>query len=817
MALITLCYSEALANDSAGLEIVSGGKSAFTIVLSSDAIPAEKTAAEQLQKYIQEATGAELPIKSEEEVSERAPQILIGPGPRAKKLLPKQDWSALKGDGILIDVVGKTVLIAGDRPRGTLYAAFEFLERELGVRWWSPTVTKVPKTSELVVKTKDLTYRPPFAYREHYSTLVHGSRPERYILGAHYRQNGIYQYLPEEWGGHYSIIGESHTFNRLVPLETYFQDHPEFYSDPANGNKPCTKKSSKPEPNAGVKATQLCLTNPAVVEIAAATALKWIEEDPSAGIISITENDNSNYCACPDCTAMAEKEGSMAGPLLYFVNQVAEKVHEKYPDFLVETFAYNKGFAPPKTIKPADNVLIRLAPLKADFGHPLDSDWNGPGTQENVRDGLREWAAISKKLFVWNYITNFVFTIPPFPNWEGLGKDLRFFADNNVVGVFQQGDAITNDVGDMTPLRAYVVGKLMWNPQLDQKMLIDEFLEGYYGKAAPFLKEYIDTYQKSFMAQNRKLSSHDHNFSFLDLDVLTKADELFAAAAAAVKGDADLEARVDREHFAVRLSWLYRYKALKQIAAARGIPFVGPKDPLEELAKLEKKSLEFEIRGKGEGKPFEPEVRRLELVYSPNPAGLPAEIQKMLTKEHNPETDIIELQFSDLIALRDGIWTNVVDDPKASRGKALQMLGGTNNTPVQFDLVNYGSDFLGKGNWRYFGVVRTDQDATNLGGVAVASSIYSADKISTGTTGVIMDTKITPAKMADGEYQVIDFGSAPLWGDAGLVFQSSMSSNVKALYIDRLFLVRETPLSKEKSSEEAPPNEEDKAPLARTP
>jgi len=788
--------STAQAAEGPGLAIVSGGKSAYVISLAADAIPAERKAAEQLQQYIREATGAELPIKDEADVPASAPQILVGPGPRAKKLLPRQNWGELKGDGILIEVAGNTLVLAGDRPRGTLYAVFEFLERELGIRWWSPTVTKVPRTENLVVKTKRLAYRPPFLYREHHSTLVHGMTPERYILGARYRQNGIHQYLPEEWGGHYTFLGEGHTFHRLVPMETYYQDHPEYYSDPANGNKPCTAASVQPEPDKGVKATQLCLTNPEVVEIAAATALSWIEENPEAGIVSITENDNSNYCACPKCTALAAKEGSQAGPILNFVNQVAAKIHAKYPDFLVETFAYNKGFVPPKTIKPADNVLIRLAPLKADFGHPLDSDWNGdsPGAQENVRDGLRKWGSISKKLFVWNYITNFVYTITPFPNWEGLAKDLRFFADNKVVGIFQQGDGITNDVGDFTPLRAYVIGKLMWDPSLDQDILINEYLDGYYGKAAPYLREYIDNYQKSFMAQNRRLSSHDHDFSFLSLEVMTRANELFDKALEAVKGDPELQARVERERFAVDLSWLYRYKALKQVAAAKGVPFAGPEDPLKMVGELDERGAVYEIRGKGEGVPFGNEVHRLKLVFTPNTAGLPEEIREKLPKGANPETDIIELQFSDLIVLREGIWANVVDDPKASRGKSLQIVGGFDATPAQFDLVNYGADFLGKSKWRYFAVVRTDQDPDDRTGISLATSIYSADKISSGTTGVIMDEKIPASKTADGEYHVIDLGSAPLWGDARINISASMTPNVKALYIDRLFLVRETPL-----------------------
>src|SRR5690606_36299606 len=127
----------------------------------------------------------------------------------------------------------------------------------------------------------------------------------------------------------------------------------------------------------------------------------WIEKKPDAGYSSISQNDSrDSYCRCAQCAAITKAEGSPAGPLLKFVNQVADRIYQQHPDFLVETLAYLYSEVPPKTIRPAKNVIIRLAPIDSDSGHPLDSDWN-----VDARQKMRQWSEISPQLFVWNYVT----------------------------------------------------------------------------------------------------------------------------------------------------------------------------------------------------------------------------------------------------------------------------------------------------------------------------------------------------------------------------------------------------------------------------
>ena len=53
-----------------GHTLFDGGESQYSIVLCADASESEQTAAEELQSYIQQISGAELPIKRSDELQE---------------------------------------------------------------------------------------------------------------------------------------------------------------------------------------------------------------------------------------------------------------------------------------------------------------------------------------------------------------------------------------------------------------------------------------------------------------------------------------------------------------------------------------------------------------------------------------------------------------------------------------------------------------------------------------------------------------------------------------------------------------------------
>ena len=87
------------------------------------------------------------------------------------------------------------------------------------------------------------------------------------------------------------------------------------------------------------------------------------------------------------------------------------------------------------------------------------------------REDIEGWSKIAPQLYVWDYVTNFSNYILPHPNMRALAPNLRFFADHNVIGMFEQGD-VGSPIGDFVRLRAWLLAHLMWNPDRDDKALI---------------------------------------------------------------------------------------------------------------------------------------------------------------------------------------------------------------------------------------------------------------------------------------------------------------------------------------------------------
>jgi hypothetical protein len=719
-----------------------------------------------IQKYFSQITGAQLPVKTETEVTAKTPQILIGTGQRVKVLLPQQNWNALGKDGILIKTVGNNLILTGTRPRGALYAVFQFLEDVAGCHWWTPTENTISHKSTFTINSQNIIYTPPFSFREHLSNATNNNSEFATIL----RENGHHQRQDENWGGHYSILGFVHTFSKLLPPEKYFKEHPEWYTDPDNHFLPCTANSKMP----AAQQTQLCFNAPGVEEELTKQALALIKENPDAGYISISQNDNKDgYCRCPECMKLIEAEGSPAAPLLKFVNAVAEKIHQQYPDFIVETLAYHYSEKPPKTIRPGHNVLIRMAPISADFSQPMDSDQNA-----DVRDNLLAWAKISPQIFIWNYVTDFRDCIMPHPNLKNIGADLRFFAAHHVTGVFEQGDAYTNGVGDFVPLRNWLIGKLMWNPNLDQTQLEDEFLRGYYGDAAPFLRQYLDLIQNSFLKQNKKLSTFNTDYSFLTLDVMNNTTRLFQQAAAAVQSDKVLSERVRRERLSLDYSWLKRYAFLKTQSLLKQQDFLGPSDPKQATEEFITTAQHFGIKRYNEHTDFSQLAEKLRGQFETS-APLPEFARKY------PAANVIDIQQGNFRLAHPGTLSNFIDDASASDGKAASTIGTTNSWDIQVPL----DQFLDSANtnWHVYAMARVDAtpDADQKS-IALRSGIYDTTNRKT-----VADTSVFINQVEGDTYQKVDLGTHSLNGGMYIWFAPAKNAAVKKIYIDRIILIRE--------------------------
>lgn len=268
-----------------------------------------------------------------------------------------------------------------------------------------------------------------------------------------------------------------HTFSSLVP-NSLIETEPELFALGVQTGERTTD--------------QLCLTNPKTLEIAKATVRDWLAANPDAAFVSVTQNDNSNYCVCEECARIDAEEGSHSGTMIRFVNAIADDIREDYPNVLVDTFAYTDGYTrqAPKITVPRDNVVIRFCSIECKFSAPMDSGYS-EDNEEFLQD-LKDWSAISDHLFVWDYTTDYNSLLSPFGNFGAIQRNLQIFAENDVIGVFEEGASGTAADGEFAALRCYMLSRLMWDPYQDVDKLMYDFCEAYYGAGYQNIIDFIN-------------------------------------------------------------------------------------------------------------------------------------------------------------------------------------------------------------------------------------------------------------------------------------------------------------------------------------
>lgn len=461
------------------LTLAERRKTAYRIVIAKDPSPSVFHAAEELKRFLGEISGADFPIAFDTDRQTEC-EIIIGKNAHFDALDCGVDIAGLGTEGIWLKTVGCALVLAGSDVRGALYAVYQLLDEHLGCRWFTAEDSFIPKRACLTLPELDERFIPPLEFRDPYML--------NYNDGAFYSRNRCNaesgQLGPTE-GGKVTYARFVHTMQELVPPEEYFESHPEYFALRIDENGNGVRQNGYAQP---------CLTNPEVLAIAKKNVRRILASRPDADIISVSQNDNFTYCQCEKCRAVDEEEGSHAGTLLRFVNAIAEDIEADYPHVAVDTLAYQYTRKPPKITKPRGNVIVRLCSIECCFGHPLEScSLSGTeGGQGSFTADLEGWSAISSRLHIWDYTANFAHAIQPFPDFKVLAPNIRYFIRHGVTGIFEEGENSVRDHGELNPLRQYVLAKLLWNPELDPERLINEFLAGYFGMAAPAVREWFD-------------------------------------------------------------------------------------------------------------------------------------------------------------------------------------------------------------------------------------------------------------------------------------------------------------------------------------
>lgn len=524
-ALLAVLCLAAKAKSPEGITLVKGHKSQAVILLEGDLATSQR-AATLLNKFLLRISGDSLGIVQN-------PAQKGGRGRKGTVVIGRHTDRA-KYDGFSIESHDGQLIIGSASGKGAVYGVAELLEHWLGVDYLAYEYYTLTQSPDVILPQIDTALSPAFRFRQ---TQGYGLKDPDYNDWMRVAQH-VEIFAGDLW---------VHTFDKLLPSEKYGEAHPEYYSF-INGERRPGKHS------------QWCLTNPEVFEAACRAIDSVFRANPGKTLLSVSQNDgNFTNCQCPECKALEEYEGSPSGPLIHFLNHLAER----FPDKEFSTLAYLFTMQPPKHVKPLPNVNIMLCDIDAKREAALTDN---PSGRDFVR-AIEGWSRISDNIFVWDYGINFDNIVSPFPNFHIIQPNAQLFRDHHASMIFEQ---IHGGRGcDLSELRTYLMSKLMWNPDIDIDRTMRHFMEKYYGAASDYIYQYIKLMEGALLASGKELWIYDspvtHKDRMLNPQLRRRYNTLFDNAEAAVADDPERLAHVELSRLSLRYSDLEIQRATGSI------------------------------------------------------------------------------------------------------------------------------------------------------------------------------------------------------------------------------------------------------------
>ncbi|MFM7058694.1 MAG: DUF4838 domain-containing protein [Planctomycetota bacterium] len=477
--------------------LASAGRARSVVVVPANGEVSVRVAANNLASYLDRMTQSRFQILSEDDAADGQLQIHVGPTAAVRRYLPAH--AADHPERQFIRRIPEGLLLCGGGAPGTQQAVWRFLEL-LGCRWLTqrPEDEVVPQFSELILPSDfpEVDTTPAFDWR-----LFRGTTNERAVWGEKLGFNGFFPpghadahpcslFWPSEAAG-------VHTHNHIIALSDYAETHPEWFAL-LNGRRP---RPGDPGPR------QLCLTAPGLLDEFTHRVRQLVDAKPGTPVISISPEDGFGWCECSACQQLDLQLGSghraevLAGRsepvvsdrLFWFCNQVAEKMAGSHPEVRLVVLAYINYVEPPKTVRPAGNVVPFVCHYwPADHSRSIADSTSA----ENRRfhDMLQRWARISPQMMFYSYTGFSSWWRLPRPILRTTIADMQLCQQLGIRGFYCQD--VFEDWELNGPLH-YVLGHMLHDPYADPDQLTDEWLAGMFGTAAVSMRRHYDLVEKS--------------------------------------------------------------------------------------------------------------------------------------------------------------------------------------------------------------------------------------------------------------------------------------------------------------------------------
>ena len=442
---------------------------------------------------------------------------------------------------------------------------------------------------------------------------------------------------------------------------------------------------------------------------------------------------------------LINKYNSTTAPFLDYANYIAKMNPEK--NIFAEAYQWSRK-APNNFINMQPNLNIIFSDIEADFSKPIDSLIN-----KDIYTDLQSWNKYKKDIIIWHYITNFNGYLQPFPNVNTTTKDIKTFANNTQVkGVFLQG-AYETSFSELSNLRAWVFSKLLWNPTLDEKRLIKEFSYYYYKDSYNDILEYFELLENSVLETNSKLLVKTSvNSSYLNEDFIKKSKIILNRALSKVSKNS-----IYYKHI------LELYASIDYVQLLNGT-----------ISNEDKKR-------------FKDFLLKNDIKYYAESASIDSLMAYFDMKRVNPKTpkavtnntiEWLDFQEYELKLC----CSQIVEDKKASSLSAARMTGDKSDWGFQLDLSS-----IPKGKWKIFASVRIEKNDK----LSLIDYVNPAFYYGVYDKGIKNLALINTVK--DEEYHEINIANLDIEdNEIGQVWiRPAASDNVKYLYIDRIFVIKE--------------------------
>ncbi len=455
------------------VQLATGGEPAVTLVVEPNADSLVSGAADDLQYYVKALCGVELP-RHNDGAAVPTKAIYIGKcTPTPSSAFPPAESNP---ETYAITVHDGNLFLTGNHPPAISFAVYSFLQDYLGIRWFAPGPLweYVPEgqPGELALDVANCVVTPDWSCRvwsghDYAPSWNLWNRRSKTICASPVPFRNMQNFL-----------------HVIFAPKKYAQSHPEYYPliDGKRWIPPEDYHNWRP-----------CESNPDVLRITVEAAREFLDAHPEHNAFSLAMDDIYRLCSCDNCRALDARpddyENKRFSDRHYkFVNAVARELAKTHPDKFVGTLCYHIARELPETVEQLEpNVFISMTQRVG--------EWWRPQRRADDIALTHAWRARCAHMSRYGYIGLGFLTPRVFPHAmaEGmkLDKSLGFEA------VYNECYTILPNVAPMM----YMLARMQWDTGLDPDVLLDEFYDRMFGKAAGAMKACYTTLEQSYMEE----------------------------------------------------------------------------------------------------------------------------------------------------------------------------------------------------------------------------------------------------------------------------------------------------------------------------